>query len=96
MSNRYEIIDAVKGIGMISVIIGHSAMVLPLTHIRIGNYVYLYHLMIFFFTTGFLYNERYNDKIGIYIRKRALSLLKPFVIYNTIFVLFHNEFVNVL
>lgn len=43
---RYEMIDILKGIGMVSMMIGHSVWVLPVTHFRIGEFIYLYHIII--------------------------------------------------
>ena len=94
MNKRYEIIDSSKGIGMISVMIGHSVMNLPLTNARIGLFVYLYHLMIFYFTAGFVYDEKYNDNLPLYIGKRGYGIIKPYVLYNTLFVLLHNILIS--
>lgn len=96
MQGRNEMIDSVKGIGMLSVMIGHSVIILPFTHLNIGQFVYLYHVMLFFFVAGFLYDEKYNDvkSAPVYIGKRFLGLFMPFVLYNAFFVLLHNLFLG--
>ena len=93
MNQRNDLIDSVKGIGMISVIIGHSLVTLPISHLKLGIFVYLYHIMLFFFVAGFLYDgNKYNHfkSAHIYIGKRFYGIFKPYVLYNTGFVLLHN------
>jgi len=82
--------DILKGIGVLSVILGHSVAVLPLLHVRIGEFVYLYHIMVFFFPVGFLYDQKYADNPGAYIGKRFYGIFIRFVVYNALFVVLHN------
>jgi len=49
---RDAYIDILKGIGIISIVIGHSSWILPITKIPIGPIVYSYHLMIFYLLQG--------------------------------------------
>lgn len=51
---RDKLIDIVKAIGIISIVIGHSAWTVTKLNIKIGPFVYMYHLMIFVFTAGYL------------------------------------------
>ena len=41
-------IDILKGIGITSIVIGHSSWNMPLTQFPIGPFVYTYHIMLFF------------------------------------------------
>lgn len=92
MKKRNEIIDLLRGIGMLSVIIGHSLVELPLTHLRLGEFVYLYHIMLFFFVAGFLFDEKYGyfENAHIYIGKRFSRIFRCYSIYNFGFVILHN------
>lgn len=90
MEKRSDIIDLVKAIGIISIMLGHSVYTLPLTHLLVGPVVYLYHLMVFFFTAGFCFKERYIPDPALYIGKRVAAIVPPFVKYNCCFVLLHN------
>lgn len=97
MNQRNEMLDSVKGIGMLSIIIGHSLTTLPITHMKLGSFVYLYHIMLFFFVAGFLYDDnKYNQygRIPAYIGKRFYGIFKLYVLYNTGFVLLHNLLVS--
>ena len=93
--NRYQIVDIVKAIGIISIIIGHTLTVLPLTGLKLGSFVYLFHITIFFFVIGFCYNIKYTENQAMFIGKRIIRILIPFLIYNTVFVFLHNLLVNI-
>ena len=92
---RDETVDALKAIGIISVIIGHTAEVLPLTRLKLGAFVYLYHIMVFFFAAGYVFDENSADKPYVYIGKRVFRIFLLYVGYNTLFVLLHNFFRSV-
>ena len=91
-SQRYSIIDITKAIGIISIIIGHSVRSLPLTGIRLGVFVYLYHLMVFFFCSGFCFDEKKYRANGhvILCGKKVITTGWLFFKYNLLFVIFHN------
>ena len=50
-NKRLEIIDILKGIGILSIVIGHACWETTIFNVLlpIGAFVYLYHLSIFFF-----------------------------------------------
>lgn len=91
-SQRYTVIDITKAIGIISIIIGHSAGNLPLTGIHLGKFVYLYHLMVFFFCSGFCFNEEKYKKSGFtsLCGKKVINTGWIFFKYNLFFVAIHN------
>lgn len=93
MKERAGIVDVLKGIGMLSVIIGHSVTVLPWSGLQLGRFVYLYQVMVFIFAAGFLADEKREP--ALYVGKRVYGLWKPFVLYNLVFVLLHNFFSSV-
>ena len=92
---RNKLIDICKGIGIISIVIGHASWNIPIGNIDIpiGPFVYLYHLAIFFFCSGFLYKKEENDW-GEFLKKKIKALYFPFVIYSVSFLLFRNFFIN--
>ena len=93
MKERAGIVDVLKGIGMLSVIIGHSVTVLPWSGLQLGRFVYLYQIMVFIFAAGFLADEKREP--ALFVGKRVYGLWKPFVLYNLGFVLLHNFFSSV-
>lgn len=87
-------VDIAKGVGIIAIVVGHSSWnVSILNHtIPIGPFVYLWHLAIFFFCSGYLYKET-EEGIISYIVKRIKTLYIPFVKYSMIYLLFRYIFV---
>lgn len=76
--------NILKGIGILSVVIGHSFAFL-------GPFVYLYHLPLFFFIGGYLYKEeKYGDNPMSFFISKVRSNWKRYAIYCTIIILFHN------
>lgn len=81
---RDEYWDLVKGIGIISIVIGHSCSFA-------APFVYTYHLVIFFFVGGYFYN---NTKYSIHPFRFTLKTIKAsyvrYVFYSIIIILLHN------
>lgn len=78
---RLKSIDCLKGIAILSVILGHSIQFLKTGdaayHDRLFNYIYSFHMPLFMFISGFVSFKIYvswND-----IKKRAYQLLPPFI-----------------
>ncbi|MGP4078994.1 acyltransferase family protein [Pseudalkalibacillus sp. R45] len=69
MSNRINWIDTAKGIGILSVVLGHSVM-------EISLFLYWFHMPLFFFLSGFLYKP--NDQ---FIIKKFSVLLIPYLTF---------------
>ena len=86
-----EMVDILKAIGIVGIIIGHADVALPFCNIPLAPFVYLYHLMIFFFTAGFCFNEeKYKNHIELYFGRRIKSLMPRYFAYNLVFTLLHN------
>lgn len=85
MTERSDYWDVVKGIGIIFVVIGHSAS-------PISGLLYLFHMPLFFFISGFFYKEEYSLNPFLLIKKRIKSLYIPFIKYELVFLVFHNIF----
>ena len=92
---RDALVDLLKGIGIISVVIGHSGILFPGGEfLKSIQFVYLYHLMIFFFVGGMTYKpEKYCDPY-LYIGRQLKSILPLFVQYNFVLLLLHNPIAN--
>lgn len=88
---RNNIIDIAKGSGIILVVAGHS-MEWP------KNFIYLFHMPLFFFLSGYCYNREYSNNIysiKILFIKRIKSLYFPFIKYGLIFWALHNFFYKI-
>lgn len=84
--DRFLFWDILKGIGIISIVFGHSQ------NLGIAiRAVYYYHLAIFFFISGYLYNEeRYGDAPFDFFARRLKNMWVPYFCYGGLFVLLHN------
>lgn len=78
-SQRLEWIDALRGLGMIFVIVGH--MTVPAI---IQQAIFSFHMPLFFFISGYLYKGNYSKQ---WILKKADSLIVPYIIYSFIVLL---------
>lgn len=86
MNIRYW--NILKGLGIIAVVIGHT--VSPL-----GRYVYMYHLALFFYASGFLYKDTYSLSPGKFAVRKIKSLYLPYIKYGLFFLLLHNVFIRI-
>ena len=83
--------NIVKGIGISSIVVGHCCGAFP----AVIRFVYLYHLPIFFFVSGFLYSEKkYGDAPHIHVATRLRSTWPKYVGYMALYVLLHNFFLQ--
>ena len=87
-SKNIEYMDIAKAIGIILMVIGHSGS--PLSRI-----IYLFHMPLFFFISGYFYKEHYTYNIIELIKKRIKTLYIPFVKYQLVFLFLHNIFYNI-
>ncbi len=84
--SRDRAMDFLKGIGIIYVVLGHT-LVNPL-----HNFIYLFHMPLFYFISGYFYNDKYSDQPVNLIKSRIRTLYIPFIKYEIIFLLLHNIF----
>lgn len=86
LSSRSRFWDFVRGIGILSIVLGHSwHMAIP--------FVYSYHLAVFFFVSGFLYQEKkYGTAPFFHIGAKLKSSWTKYVLYMSLFILLHNLF----
>lgn len=74
----------VKGIAIISVVIGHCSM-----SSFTEQYVNQYHLAIFFFVSGYFFKEKYIDDKTTFVWKKIKRLYVMFVISGLLFLSVH-------
>ena len=94
-AQRDSYIDVIKGIGIFSIVIGHASWDIQVDSntIHIGAFVYLYHLAIFFFCTGYLYKDVVDD-YWKFVAKKLRGLYRPFIIYSFLYMLCRNLFID--
>lgn len=83
-TTRNQTMDFLKGIGIIYVVLGHT-LVNPM-----HNFIYLFHMPLFYFISGYFYKDDYSYKPKQLIISRIKTLYIPFLKYELIFLLMHN------
>lgn len=82
---RLDCMDAVKGIGILLVVMGHNLQGVP----ALTSWIYSFHMPLFFIVTGYLEAHRQaqgavHKPIGSYIRSKAASLLWPYMTFSIV------------
>jgi len=93
---RVPYLDTAKGFGILMVCIGHActngSIVAECQMADLIRFVTLFHMALFFFINGMLYQTKYSERPVIGSIKKFRAYYFPFVKYNLIFWLFHNLF----
>lgn len=87
---RKDYIDIAKCIGIICVVCGHCGIA--------RQFVYQFHMPLFVFLSGYLYNSIHNEKcsnVGKYFLSKIKTIYLPFVGYELFFLLIHNPLVKI-
>lgn len=84
----HEYWDIVKGIGIILVVVGHL-------YWDLTQFIYLFHLPLFFFVSGYLYNEeKYGDKPYLNVAARLKSSWMKYVLIFWFLIWTHNLWID--
>ena len=78
-NKRLDYFDIAKGIGILLVIAGHFGIE------KIDKFVFIFHMPLFFIISGYFINPNKNTKE--FIKKRAKSLLIPYIITSLLIIL---------
>lgn len=80
--------NSVKGVGIFCVIMGHACM-------WSQQFIYLFHLQLFFFLSGYFYNEKkYGDHPFMNVKNKVKTTWKTYVILYIIVILLHNPLMD--
>ncbi len=82
---RDPVIDSMRGIGIVLMVLGHSGY--PGT-----DFIYLFHMALFFMLSGWLFSLRGGPVH--FIKRKAVTLWLPFVLANTAFTVLNNLFLK--
>ena len=93
MAKRLVEFDLLKGVGILSVVLGHSAISEPLHEM-----IYSYHMPLFFMLSGAVLALKPLKAFNIFVKSKVKRLLVPYYVYGLIFMLpikyvghFYNE-----
>lgn len=82
-------LSILKGFGIICVVAGHASPQGFLMY-----FMYLFHVAIFFFVSGYFFKDEYLTSPFEYFKKKIKRLYFPFVAFGIVMVLLHNLFVD--
>ena len=82
---RDPVIDSMRGIGIVLMVLGHSGF--PGT-----DFIYLFHMALFFMLSGWLFSL--SGGPVHFIKRKAVTLWLPFVLANTAFTVLNNLFLK--
>ncbi|KOP78668.1 hypothetical protein AMS59_12700 [Lysinibacillus sp. FJAT-14745] len=78
-------IDILKGLGIILVILGHIRLSPELI-----SYIYLFHMPLFFFISGYLMNINKYDSFNQLLKKKTRTLLIPYFTFSVISIICYS------
>lgn len=87
---RLLYLDAMKGILIVLVILGHAIQftIADYQHVFLFRFIYSFHMPLFFLISGYLtFKGQYDERL---IQKRAIQLLVPFVTWAFLLPLFET------
>jgi len=85
---RVEYMDIAKALAIILIVVGHAQS--PFT-----NFIYLFHVPLFFFVSGYFYKTKYALHPLLFVKRKIIKLYIPFLIYELIFLMLHNYFITI-
>ena len=80
-----DAISIAKGLGIILMVIGHVGC-----PERMFYFIYLFHMPLFFWLSGYCFKDKYMDDKKTFIWHRIKGLYVPFIKYNLLFIALHN------
>ena len=63
-----HVFSIMKGLGIIFVVVGHTS------YSPVHNFVYLFHLAVFYFVAGYFFKDKYIDDKLLFLWKKIKSL----------------------
>lgn len=78
-------VSIAKGVCIILMVVGHSGC-----PDWLGRFIYLFHMPVFFFVSGYLFKDKYLSETKSFVIRRIKTLWWPFVKWSLIFLVLHN------
>jgi fucose 4-O-acetylase-like acetyltransferase len=100
MKKYYEEVTNIKGLAILLVLLGHSIIYVPINLMEVEwcktlyNYIYYFHMPLFFIASGFLYN--YSNNYKEYVANKVNRILVPYFIFGTLDLISRNMFPSLM
>lgn len=82
---RNNVISVCKGIAIILMVAGHAE-----PPDLISNFIYIFHMPLFFITAGYFFSRKYLDDPWSFCSRRFKGLYLPFLKWSLVFLVLHN------
>lgn len=82
-------ISIAKGFGILLMVLGHAGC-----PDGVRSYIYVFHMPLFFFLSGYCFNDKYLSSPKTFVLRKIKGLYLPYVKYALLFLLLHNLFLN--
>ncbi len=89
-NNRDLTWDAIKGVAILLMVIGHSGCPNYL-----GTFIFLFHMGLFYYASGHFFKPHGIGSFLPFLRKKVTGLYRPYVLWGGVFLLLHNVFYSV-
>ncbi|MED1469922.1 acyltransferase family protein [Bacillus salipaludis] len=89
MNKRLDWLYIGKGLGMLLVMFGHTHIPVPLK-----TYIYTFHMPLFFFLSGYLFNIKKFPTLKVFLSKRFKSLILPYWCFSLVAYLWFLLLIN--
>lgn len=81
-----QVFSIMKALAILCVVAGHTE------YAPVHDFVYLFHLAVFYFVSGYFFDDRYLASKKLFLWRRIRGLWFPFFGYCLAFLLLHNVF----
>ncbi|MBG6062544.1 fucose 4-O-acetylase-like acetyltransferase [Flavobacterium sp. CG_9.1] len=82
-TNRLQLLDIAKGITILLMVLGHTSIPSVLS-----NFIWAFHMPLFFIASGWTTNWQKTDFIG-FTKRKIETLIVPFLVYSLVVLLIH-------
>lgn len=96
-NKRIEWIDILKGIAIISVIIGHRTWIsYGIAPAVLKIWIYSFHIPLFFFLSGYTFSVKGNSTFGKFLLKKVKTIIIPMAFFSVVSILVNYGFYGIL
>lgn len=82
-TKRIDFIDLAKALGIFLVVYAHTQL-----DERVQNWIYVFHMPLFFFISGYLFRFARNKEWSLFAKKRFAQIVVPYILINAVTYLF--------
>ena len=85
-------VAVIKGLGIILMVLGHAIAIYN-DYIALYDFIYMFHMPLFFFCTGYFIKDKYVlniDGVLVFITKKVKSVWVKYVVWSLLLILLHN------